>query len=1582
MQPEQMEKMFSGLDKMRDALPSEQQGKLDDMLTTSSDPDADKAMVANVAFLSDNTKTAPEDVAANLDAARENYAKHMGWGDAGKDDKSFYARAGQWYDNTRKENVLLADANHSIFDSFAKGEDNPRMAMTTALAAMQGKPGYDKGRLDVYMQMGKQLWSKMEAQGQHYPMVVDNIAQYLAAERGVATKNIGDEGEHVQDQMQRESDRAAVVHLMSTVPKEDLDMVMGLANRQALKATSGEDKPAFGQQLGNRTGAGVVDTLRHAWEGISSLEPVFGAGFDENAKLGRKLDDSLHGTVDPEEGSSWIQKQVLDTAESLPRMIAMAHPAGIAVNLAAFAQESTGHFEDAGMAPDRARALGSVAAVPMTALMAVSQHMLLGGKVTAGIDSWLGANIAGKSGGALVAGYAKNFLARAGLNTATLVPVTMGQQLTEPVVQSLGHVFDETIPGIQWSGKDGELSRLARATPQTLASLVPLIVLASGAGSFKSPEMAKAHLGDENALAAIGVKPETVAEMKAAPTPDDKTAILQNTSRGPVNEEAVQAINAKMKDAAQSVDIGQRSEHVSTGTGVETPAETEMMAKWKAQIASEQPPGFVLPRSLSGAKPRYGFGDKQFTLKFESDLDKATYILAQAKPSAKDAAYLKTVMAQTGMTEQVARAEGQKVRAAIKEMAKTSEAGELTIPDQNPSVAKRLQPRAKVSIAPDNTYTVKDAGDDLVARTATPEMAAQAVKEEKSPPAAPSLESPPLTAGQTSNTMLGLTHPGMERAAAWVKGMVQGAKNIWQELRSIPEFGPFKKVINNFNAEMQRRSMTLGKEVKSVFTAVPDRLTRSAMYHAIEAGFDKTKLSQWAKQSTWSSSKRAFEAALKLTPEQVAYAKKVKAWFEAKHPLAVDAGILDPDQKRANYVPLVVDKPFAGGRSSDYNGKFKKDFSHAIERDFENSFEMEQATDDKGQNLGLHVKTDDIAEVMAAYGAELDKVHLTREALRALESAKAKASDGEHLVAPVHGEVTKGFDGTGDTISNPSSTTNESGVRYETLDHPAFKKFYYAGKNEEGLPVMFKGEMGLHPEIYDHIKNILGRSRIQNWMESDGGPLAALAKTAVKATQEAQRFIKANMFSASIFHATHIGTRAAGNLVAPWELKKVDMNEPKTLDAMRHGLQLGGDNEAMREVAEGLGGGKGYNVLAKLSGLHEVAKQMPVGAKQTMQAAALVGDVTNAVTNLTFHEIIPRYKLETYNQLLDKNLAIYGKDLSAGRVKPEQVKYLTAQQVNARFGEQNYNDLGANPTFRHIMSLLTLAPDFWRSTAQNLKQVGVGLTGAKAGREPAKAFVITAAVSWLTARVLNKALSDDDSYHFDDPFGVHHGGRIYSFRTEVQDVQNMITKPATYLMGRLSPFAASAFEELAGVNWRGEKVNTADVLRETAGKAIPASLKFMSGVNAADEWSTGRRATTSHLEQFMSAQGIRVGRDSPLAPAYQLAHQFKVAHGDPDKGGSYPVSKYQQLRYALEDKDDAKAKAEVDLLVKSGESQEKITKAFRSSVFHSWTGSRKTDAEFNDSLSDEDKAKVEKAEAHREEIFARYLSLDNQQSNN
>ncbi len=86
--------------------------------------------------------------------------------------------------------------------------------------------------------------------------------------------------------------------------------------------------------------------------------------------------------------------------------------------------------------------------------------------------------------------------------------------------------------------------------------------------------------------------------------------------------------------------------------------------------------GAVLPKELSGAKPRYSYGKKQFTLEFANDVDKAAYITAQAAKSKVDDRYLQFVIENTGMTESEVRIYGKSLKDSIKPIAKTSQSGE------------------------------------------------------------------------------------------------------------------------------------------------------------------------------------------------------------------------------------------------------------------------------------------------------------------------------------------------------------------------------------------------------------------------------------------------------------------------------------------------------------------------------------------------------------------------------------------------------------------------------------------------------------------------------------------------------------------------------------------------------------------------------------------------------------------------------------------------------------------------------------------------------------------------------------------
>lgn len=118
-----------------------------------------------------------------------------------------------------------------------------------------------------------------------------------------------------------------------------------------------------------------------------------------------------------------------------------------------------------------------------------------------------------------------------------------------------------------------------------------------------------------------------------------------------------------------------------------------------------------LPKELAGAKPTYAYGTSKYTLSFESDIDKALYVIAGNKPSKRDAdymAYLRS-MANVELTDDQLRAYGKQVRDRIKQQAAAGKGGELTISDSakadqlsavdgTPSIAEAFRTTAKFEV--------------------------------------------------------------------------------------------------------------------------------------------------------------------------------------------------------------------------------------------------------------------------------------------------------------------------------------------------------------------------------------------------------------------------------------------------------------------------------------------------------------------------------------------------------------------------------------------------------------------------------------------------------------------------------------------------------------------------------------------------------------------------------------------------------------------------------------------------------------------------------------------------------------------
>lgn len=182
---------------------------------------------------------------------------------------------------------------------------------------------------------------------------------------------------------------------------------------------------------------------------------------------------------------------------------------------------------------------------------------------------------------------------------------------------------------------------------------------------------------------------DTFTKAQAAAGPN---ATAETVAQAADNVEAKTA--QAMRDHLDATRVPE-SEQLPVGTDPDVAQTKAEATTTETPAASGQEGTYELPRDLGGATPNYSYGDKKFKLKFANDVDKAAYIIAQTKPSARDADYLQFVMAATGADEAGARAYGQAVRAAIKDQAKAAKPGTL-------EVESLFNPKPKESAATNN----------------------------------------------------------------------------------------------------------------------------------------------------------------------------------------------------------------------------------------------------------------------------------------------------------------------------------------------------------------------------------------------------------------------------------------------------------------------------------------------------------------------------------------------------------------------------------------------------------------------------------------------------------------------------------------------------------------------------------------------------------------------------------------------------------------------------------------------------------------------------------------------------------------
>ena len=767
--------------------------------------------------------------------------------------------------------------------------------------------------------------------------------------------------------------------------------------------------------------------------------------------------------------------------------------------------------------------------------------------------------------------------------------------------------------------------------------------------------------------------------------------------------------------------------------------------------------------------------------------------------------------------------------------------------------------------------------------------------------------------------------------------------------------GDFRTTVKNWLGYDQRTSHENYQYVKALLDKVPSSDRRKAMSIWLDADGDQGLLRMQGTEVP-EAYRRLWDLALRLTPDEKRIAMQVKENFAVKLDDALATGLVKKGREdygvpqRWKVPPEIVNDakdPFGEG----HKGKPGNPYAKLDPRDPFFSFQRQTPTYFEGIMQKGVPENLDMAHLVSVYDASFHKALSSRGAIAALQDATAK--DGQPVVK-ISGRASAATGADGgkayfvDSKAHAAGDVAADGRPYRSLDHFALKDWKVRFKDDAGNPIIVKGDMLIHPDHFEFLKNEL---ETPAWTQKGLGAAALKTSSFLKSS----KFIGPFHIVTEALHATFHG------VIPSVHGFDIDLTDPK--QALLNRNMVLGFGRAREMFEDGLSSHGG--IWAKVPGL---------------------GDAIVKLNNFTFSEYIPRLKMKVGLAVLDRNIARYSKDSLSGKaLTMEQIAEVTGRQMDAAFGGQNWRLMGANKGTLAVMRLGLVAPDFLISRA---KVVGQAFKPYNAEQ---RIFLLAQAASvYGLCRVANALFSDDNDPHFEPKNwdSVVIGKRAYHARFIVSDAANL----ARDLMGGYSGFkqngipfitgrlgvvpkttmeAVSGKDLFTGANKDGLFDTDNPLLRafsivakDTAEWMTPMGVDgFLPGAAKAGQTGLGSAA--------VATVGVSSRKESPSSDVWNLARQSNLASKDPlavqyqkrrDNETGLP-SDYRALNNLLDAGQLDKAKAEVAALEAAGKTEEQITKHYERNTYY--TGSQAREEAFTATLTPPQKKLYERAQAEK-----------------
>lgn len=543
--------LFADLNGVGATLQGDDKTRFDGMLANSTEPDEDRARTAVTSYFSERYGKPHAEVSQFFTQYSREFSRKELNEFADLSPSALYGRIGAELKKDVDEREMMKEGLQGLYEAALSGESDYLKAWNAGAESRKQNPGFRPGRADAYRSVAKKAFDDFMPRVIALRPEIEVVSKYLAGYK----KFSPDEGTFAL--------RAAAKSALAGLTEDEQREVLGMAG--VISSKRNNDVGGL-EKTGIRFAESTQGMLRDSASFFTQPLPHHGGFSTSTGKLlsglqneqelianrkSRRLDYliDLAASGDPAlKGDSWITEGLLAATESLPYMAATLSPAGIAVNYTATTERVAQQMQDRGVPAEKAYNLAAISAAPYVAMDFVSAKMAFKGKLP-GFEKLLTGPVT------TAGGFVARGLGVGALEFAEQYAQEAAQDLTAPAAQSIASFLDETIPEVDWSK---EFTNLKDAAPETMAAVLPLVLLGTGVATFKDASFGREYLKRTEFAEALGFSKKLSAEIAEAPTAEAASEIIRanwdgrNVTQTQVQQQAVATLNEEVAAVQES----------------------------------------------------------------------------------------------------------------------------------------------------------------------------------------------------------------------------------------------------------------------------------------------------------------------------------------------------------------------------------------------------------------------------------------------------------------------------------------------------------------------------------------------------------------------------------------------------------------------------------------------------------------------------------------------------------------------------------------------------------------------------------------------------------------------------------------------------------------------------------------------------------------------------------------------------------------------------------------------------------------------------------------------------------------------